>query len=652
MGTIIGVIAITGIFCVVTVLLYTKRKHQIPDSRDIERVTFDTLLQEFKNEVAEITRDNSQVLVSDLNYEVIARNRKRIIDAIPDASYGIGSARAIVIALARNFLEKRFDTKEEMMEVVDLEDVNCMEPYYQWEILLYKLQKKYGKAVLRHLQDTYDIARLREIKTYEYKNGEEKVKNKFNIREFNAQMLNDIFKIEVIDNAYEDGTIMTFEECLDLFAVILFSRFGGYEIIDTLEHLTFDGMNFGTSGSIRYNIDGNYSVPYRTTNSIWIQIDAKWVLFSFLDFKTVKKQKKIINQLGSYGTAPTMTEKRPFKVTDGVDGSRRVLIRPGAGETWAYFQRNFTLSIYSIESLLNKRYVKNWELPATLIRFLMLAEETTAFTGSQNTGKTTLMKAAVEFMEDKNIRVLEMAFELALREIYPWKNIITVKPTDYVSSSQLQDLLKKSDGWVSMVGEVAEDIVAARMIQFCLVASAFTIFSHHGTDDFGLINGLTNSLVASGEYHDHNVAMSTVLDAVKNNVHLAFTHNKNRVVEYISQIVKENEVEPYPDMESYLVKARRILKYEGPYTEEECTLAKAMLEREYYTRTTDRVRLTTRKIVVFNEMTSEYEPNQWYTAEAFERIGRKLNPTDREDFFNFYRKWWVDWKRDRKAGLV
>ena len=126
-----------------------------------------------------------------------------------------------------------------------------------------------------------------------------------------------------------------------------------------------------------------------------------------------------------------------------------------------------------------------------------------------------MMKAAIEYTQPCNIRILEMSFELALREIYSDRDVFTVKPTDYVTSSQLQDLLKKTDGYMSMVGEVAEDIVAARMIQFCLIASAFTMFSHHGKDDAGLINGLTNSLVASGEYKNHEVARSTVLDAIK-----------------------------------------------------------------------------------------------------------------------------------------
>jgi pilus assembly protein CpaF len=256
----------------------------------------------------------------------------------------------------------------------------------------------------------------------------------------------------------------------------------------------------------------------------------------------------------------------------------------------------------------------------------MRSGQTTGFTGQQNTGKTTMMKAAIEFVINLNIRVLEMSFELALREIYPSKNIFTVKPTDYITSSEIQDTLKKTDGWLSMVGEVAEDIVAARMIQFSLVGSDFTMFSHHGKDDDGLINGLANSLVASGEYENHEVAISTVLDAVKNNVHLAFIKGE-RVIEYISEIVKEDEIAPYPDIFSTDNMTEALMQL-------------VAIQKEYYTRRTDRVRFTSRQIIRFNQNTMSYEPGEWYTPETFKKMLNKMTRADQEAFIAFKNEYW------------
>ena len=69
------------------------------------------------------------------------------------------------------------------------------------------------------------------------------------------------------------------------------------------------------------------------------------------------------------------------------------------------------------------------------------------------------MKAFIELCDLMNIRVLEMSFELALREIYPWMNIFTAKPTQHVGNSKIQDTFKKTDAYLSILGEIAEDEV-------------------------------------------------------------------------------------------------------------------------------------------------------------------------------------------------
>lgn len=648
MAVIITILAIVLPAALVYVLLRF-RASQVSDIADFNRVTLDSTFNEFKNEVADLARDNGSILTSDVNYEVIAKNRKMINDSITDAYYGLPAARDVVIGLARNYAELKFPDKESIKEMIDFDNYLFLDTYWIWEVLLYKLSKVHGAYVIPYLQRTYNIAEKKEVVDYKWVNGEQVPSKKYHIREFDADMLRHIFEQELLATKQVDEPIVEYSEAIDILAAYYESRLTGPELLDTLMQQKYDGMHFGASGSIRYMIDGKMNTKYRVTNSLWLQIDANWVLFSFMDFKTVEKMRKIINQLVSYGSTPPMTEKKPYKVTDGPDGSRRVAIRPSAGESWFYSQRNFVLNAFDIQTLLDKPYVSNWQLPARLIRYLMHAEQTCAFTGMQNTGKTTLMKAAFEFIEDKNIRVLEMSFELALRELYPWKDTFTVKPTDYVTSANLQDLLKKTDAWVSSVGEVAEDIVAARMIQFCLIASAFTLFSHHGKDDHGLINGLSNSLVSSGEYKDHAIAMSTVLDAIKHNIHLDFTENHERVISYISEIIKLDELQDYPNIEVLLKNAKGILNSEMGEDQKaselsQVLLAHTMLTKEYYTRSTDRVHFTSRKIIVYNPETKRYESNEWYTPEMMKKIIYNLQADEREEFIQFYVDNWINKK--------
>lgn len=630
---ILGIITLV-VLGVATYVLFKKRANEVPESSDYGKKTLEYLLRVVKDEVADAIKDNDVLLASDVNYEAVYRNKRRLADADRNSYYGIPSAVKIVKAFIRDIIQRELPDRESCLDVINFDDVINLESQYKWELLLLRLKDVCGNKVIRYLEDNYRISELRFVD-----NG---YSGKM-IREVDYKFLDFIFASEVIAKTPEGEDVVTYSDMLDVLAQVVFSNYRGFKVIDSLMRLELDGLNFGSSGSIRYEIDGDYDIPYKTTNSVWVQVDAKWVLLSFIDFYSVNRMKTIINQLVSYGSSPPMTEKMPYKVTDGYDGSRRVAVRPPAGEAWFFSCRKFTLSIYTMEKLLNKIYVKNWELPAKLIYFLMRAEQTTPFTGPQNTGKTSLMKAAVECVEDKNIRVLEMSFELALREIYKDKNVLTVKPTDYVTSANLQDLLKKTDGWVSMVGEVAEDIVAARMIQFCLVGSAFTIFSHHGKDDWGLVNGLTNSLVASGEYHDHNVAMSTVLDAIKHNVHLDFTEERERVISYISEIIKISELEAYPDMGSLMKEAEGYLSA-GDIDELTKVLAsQTLLMKEFYTRSTDRVKFASRKIIVYNPATRSYEPNEWYTVERFKDIMMRLNSVDRAEFIKFYKD---NWRRD------
>ena len=619
--SIVTIAALAGI----TFLMYRARKNERPSAEYSSRVTVESLGELVSQELAELVRDDDLVITNDKHFEALSYKKRTLAKALDECIYGVEKAKNVVLSHIRYIVERELPEVEDCVEVVEFNDMFYMDPNIQWEVLIYMVKKHHKSDPMSYLCDKYDLATEREVYNEQTKET--------NMRcLFDAQFLSEVLEKEL------DGHQLEYNEMLDIITILVYRNRYGFGVVDTLRGLDVDGFNFGTSGSVRYVIDGTYNVPYRTTNSIWVQLKAKWIHFSFLDFMKEEEMKRIVNQLVAWGTTAPMTEKSPYKVNDGYDGARVTAIRPPAGECWACFVRKFSAGLYVKEKLLNKPHIKNWELPSTLMYYLMRGEQTTAFTGQQNTGKTSMMKAAMADVAMVNIRILEMSFELAIRELYPWKNVLTVKPTDYVSAANLQDLLKKTDGYLSMVGEVAEDIVAARMIQFCLIASAFTIFSHHAKTDADLINGLANSLVACGEYENHDVALSTVLDAIKNNVHLDFVKGE-RVIAFISEIVKLNEIEPYPDIPALWDK----VKTENPTVKEDgalATLVVAELNKEYYTRTTDRVRFTSRHIIEFNPETMTYEAKEGYSTEALQRILSKLKGDDRKNFIAWYKKNW------------
>lgn len=613
MVQIILALVAVAVLGAVTYFIYRARKNERPSVEYTNRVTIEALGELVSQELSELVRDDDLMLTSDKHFEALSYKKRTLAKALDECIYGVEKSKNVVLSHIRWIIERELPEVQDCLEVVDFNDLYYIDPNIQWEVLIYMVKKKHKNDCMNYLCEKYELSVEKDVPN-EITGGTNK-----------RCLFDSNFLVEVLEKEMGKATL-DYNDMLNIITILVYRSRYGFGVVDTLRGLDIDGFNFGTSGSIRYVIDGMYNVPYRTTNSVWVQLKAKWIHFSFLDFGKEEEMKRVINQLVTWGTTAPMTEKTPYKVNDAYDGARVTAVRPGAGECWACFVRKFSSGLYSKEKLLNKKTVHNWELVSDLIYYLMRAEQTVPFTGQQNTGKTSMMKAAMADITMVNIRILEMSFELAIRELYPWKNVVTVKPTDYVTSSQLQDLLKKTDGYLSMVGEVAEDIVAARMIQFCLIASAFTIFSHHAKTDVDLVNGLANSLVACGEYENHDVAMSTVLDAIKHNVHLDFVKGE-RVVEHISEIVKLNEIEPYPE-----------LSKSGSVEEALDQLAK--IQREYYTRSTDRVRFSSREIIKFNPETMTYEAKDGYTPGMLRNICSKLKGEDRKNFIEFYKKNW------------
>ena len=614
MVQIILTLVAIGVLAIVTYIMYRSRLAERPSAEYNERITIEQLGELVSQELAELVRDDDLVITTDKHFEALSYKKRTLAKALDECIYGVEKAKNVVLSHIRYIIERELPTEADCMDVVDFRDILYTDPNIQWEVLVYIVKKLHRTHPMAYLCDKYGLT------------TERPVKNEITGQVSNRCLFDAKFLVDVLEEEM-GGHVLTYNEMLDIITILVYRGRYGFGVVDTLRGLDVDGFNFGTSGSVRYVIDGTYNVPYRTTNSVWVQMRATWIHFSFLDFGKEDEMKRIINQLVAWGTTAPMTEKSPYKVNDAYDGARCTAVRPPAGECWACFIRKFSAGLYSKEKLMNKPRIHNWELPSTLIYYLMRSEQTVPFTGQQNTGKTSMMKAAMADIAMVNIRILEMSFELAIRELYPWMNVITVKPTDYVSSSQLQDLLKKTDGYLSMVGEVAEDIVAARMIQFCLIASAFTIFSHHAKTDADLINGLSNSLVACGEYENHDVAMSTVLDAIKHNVHLDFIKGE-RVIQHISEIVKLNEIEAYPE----IGQSNDIVSAIDQMTK---------INREYYTRTTDRVRFESREVILFDPETMTYKANQSYSPDMLRSIIAKLKGDDRKNFIEWYKKNWA-----------
>ena len=135
------------------------------------------------------------------------------------------------------------------------------------------------------------------------------------------------------------------------------------------------------------------------------------------------------------------------------------------------------------------------------------------------------------------IRVQETAFELHLRKIYPYHNILSLRETDTITGQMGLDVQKKTDGGVNILGEVATDPVAAWMIQMAQVASKFTLFTHHAKTFPNLITALRNSLLKIGMFNSENVAEVQVVQVINFDIHLKRGTDGTRYIERITECV-------------------------------------------------------------------------------------------------------------------
>jgi pilus assembly protein CpaF len=317
------------------------------------------------------------------------------------------------------------------------------------------------------------------------------------------------------------------------------------------------------------------------------------------------------------------------------DKSRILAIRPPAGEFWAAFVRKFTLDKNTPIDLIMKPGIHKWELPVKFTEFLMKGKVTAAITGRQGTGKTTFLKAIVTYIDPKlNLRVLEMAPEMYLRELFPDRNIFSVHEINTVSLEEWQDAFKKSDAGVTIIGEIATDPVAARAIQLAMTGSIFTIFTHHANEAKDLVLTLRNSLVNAAGFDNMTTAERQVTEVLKMNIHFDITPDGKRYIKRITEIIQMEESIPYPEIDPYNV---------------ELSLANATIE--HYQRTTDRISFETKDLLVYDLETDTYKAKDMPSDYIIQKILNGLHKDEQNEFCKFIDYYWKDISTEGYAGV-
>ncbi len=507
----------------VFIILIVRRKERLEIISADKEFNFEVLLELVKAEINNTLRkDLMRKGMSKEAYDRSIKNRSKFIDSLKKCKFGSDSDKQFVKDVIYEIVKTKFLDVDKVNSIINFDNPYKLTVIDKFDILLYVYRKKYGKNALTK------IIKMHNLDTSKYSEKDESIYYSISSSQ--------------IENIYDNSTIsLSYDDKLKIITQRLYQRYKGFSVVDEIRDMNIDGVSAGVSGISNldmlqdiygFNDIKNLKKHYEST---WIFFEGKSICLEFLSFSSALELKRVCQNIYRYNNSGVLSLDVGFKVSDMIDGSRVVVVRPDFSESWAFFVRKFQTKKISLDKLICD---ENSKIVTDFIKYLAKGGRITAITGSQGSGKTTLLMAMVgSIYRSLTLRVQEMSFELHLRNLYPERNILSFKETENISGQMGLDLQKKTDGSVNILGEVASDEVAAWMIQMAQVASLFTIFTHHAKTTENLILSIRNSLLKCKVFRDEKIAEEQVVKVLNFDIHLKKDYSGKRYIERITEII-------------------------------------------------------------------------------------------------------------------
>ena len=514
----------------------------VEDSLTREKTTYSlsTMQNYIKKQFDEITRMNLYDLaLSEEEFERRKNVKYELKRALKGAGYADSNDKKYVKSLMFDLLKNDYKVNNfNINHAIPFNNFNELTSQDKFEILMHMYKKTYKAEALTKIITKYAL----DYPKYE----------------FDATVPSYVITPREIDEIFTDEVspeTLSFEDKLEIVVQRIYQEYKGYSVVDDIRDMNIDGVSGGVSGIPPSFLDQlsdmddylqqmNDSKIPMSYDSVWIFYKGKAMYLSFLSFGSEAELKRVCQNIYKYNNPGQLSESVGYKINEMKDGSRVVVLRPNFSESWAFFVRKFAPpTLISPEQLLIH---ENKENVIELLKYLIRGARVTAITGEQGCGKTTLLMAIMKFLYPTiTIRVQETAFELHLRKIYPYHNILSLRETDTITGQEGLDVQKKTDGGVNILGEVATDPVAAWMIQMAQVASKFTLFTHHAKTFPNLITSLRNSLLKIGMFNSENVAEVQVVQVINFDIHLKRAVDGTRYIERITECIPLEQTYTY-----------------------------------------------------------------------------------------------------------
>lgn len=543
---LINLILIIIILIVVLLLLYKALKSE---DKDIEEqydniYTIESLLIGVKEAFDDILNKN----IADLNLnktETIKReNMKSVIrQSLRICNHGDKGAKEYVKDYIKDIIQRRLSVNEENIDkYIEFDNIETLNPLDKFEIILHLYKKQYKYEGLTKLITKYNLDDLKHNEKDEY-------------YEISIEDINLIYK--------KESPILSYLDKLEILTQRIYALYKGLGVIDEIRDMKIDGVSGGISGipndfyyyELEY-LDNGLGQELSSFNSVWIFYKGKTIKLSFLGFASQRELVRVCKNIYRHGNPGQLSQARGFIANEMKDGSRVVTFRPPFSASWAFLVRKFdSIERKDIKYLITD---EGCEYVITLIEYLVKSYQDIIITGSQGCGKTTLMMALLQFFSRTcNLRLYELIFELFPQKIYPKMNILSLRETGTVYGQDALDIIKKTDGDVTMIGEIATYEAANWLIETSQVASKSVLGTHHAVTTDDLIDYFRNAALRFGGFKDETIAQRQAIRAINFDIHMVKDRNGYRYIERITEVIPIESIDSY---KSY--KTLDIIKFE------------------------------------------------------------------------------------------
>lgn len=495
---------------------------------DIQKLSINSI----KSFIVETMNDLLLTSISDRGLSVEELDKKslrkeKLNNAQKNCGIGDISAKEFLKGFISDILIKTYGIDETNIDyVMSFSNTQNLSIQDKFEILLYFFKTQYGYDALEQLILKYDLDEL---------------------KEFDGEIMYAITREDIEEIFHKEQISLSFEDKLNIITQRVYQEYKGLGVIDEIRDMNIEGVSVGVSGIpetyIMRNEDlklNNINTLPQAYNSIWIMREGRSIQLDFIGFESQVELERVCSYIYKFNDPGELSQAQGFIKNTMADGSRITVFRPPFAESWMFWVRKDNVKgSYDLPELVKGG---NCEVVISQLDFLMKGEMTTAITGMQFAGKTALLKALIKRIYAMyNLRIWEEFPELHLRRILPKRNIATIQKTEIISGDTGLDQLKKTDGSVTIISEVAEDPVAAYLLKIAQVATRFILFTHHAKIFNALIRSLQNSAVNTRMFINESVARQQVIAILDFDIHLDMpAEGKLRFIDRITECVPIN----------------------------------------------------------------------------------------------------------------